>query len=119
MDSGSSVQLDDLTDSQPTVTQRPCRPAGEGEPADDRSDGEPRRHPLAEQARRCRRARERREVRDDVVDGRHEAPVDDMGARDDDAAGEGDSEEESDDTMIVPRRQGESIAPASAISGDR
>jgi hypothetical protein len=65
----------------------------EDEPADDGDGGEDSRNQVTEQRGGCNGASEGSEVRDDVVDGRDKALIDDVRDGDEHAAGEGHGQE--------------------------
>lgn len=93
------------------------RSPSEHDPTQDSDRGEHRRKRVAEQRGGADCAPEGCEIRDDVVDGSDESPIDDMGDGDEDAASERDRQESVDHRSKSARirrharRDGDRIAP--------
>lgn len=89
----SSLSADPSGDQ--TIADRAVRAQTQPEPRHDRAAGQNRRDRLAQQRiRRCGRP-ERGQVEHDIINRRDEQPIDHVQARDDQPAGEGDGQKNS------------------------
>jgi hypothetical protein len=93
--------VEDLPEERLAAAESATGPDRERDPAADSDGGEDSRDPVMQQGRCCYRARERGQVRDDVVDRRDEAPVDHVGGGDEQPARERHRKQESDHGVIL------------------